>query len=246
MCEGLIMNVLGASRAARPPEQACSKRSNTWLTTRYIIRVLMHENHHQAVVFDFGGVLVDWNPYYLYRKLLADDDAAIARFLTEIGFHEWNLQQDNGRSFDEGVAVLSAQFPQYAELIRAYHLRYEEAITGPIRETVEVLRALKEAGYPLYGLSNWSTEKFNLVRPKYEFFNWFDDIVISAAVKLVKPDPKIFALFLQQIQRTAEECVYIDDSAVNVEIANRLGFTAIHFTSPAQLRTELNRLGFCL
>jgi len=195
-----------------------------------------------AVVFDFGGVLVDWSPYYLYRKLLPDD-AAITQFLSEIGFYEWNLKQDQGRTFDEGVAVLSAQFPQHAALIEAYHRRYEEAIRGPIKGTVEVLRALKAAGYPLYGLSNWSTEKFNLVRPRYEFFNWFDDIMLSAAVKLVKPDPQIFKLFLQLIRRSAKDCVYIDDSAPNVAAARQLRFSAIQFTSPAQLQLEFDRLG---
>ncbi len=195
-----------------------------------------------AMVFDFGGVLVDWSPYYLYRKLLPDD-AAITQFLNEVGFYEWNLHQDHGRTFDEGVAVLSAQFPQYAALIEAYHRRYAEAISGPIAGTVEALRALKATGYPLYGLSNWSTEKFNLVRPQYAFFNWFDEIMISGAVKLVKPDPQIFKLFLQLIRRSAEECLYIDDSAPNVAEANRLGFTAIQFNSPAQLRIDLDRLG---
>ncbi len=203
----------------------------------------MPDRHSPAVVFDFGGVLVDWNPHYLYGQFFADDDAAIDRFLNEIGFVEWNLQQDKGRPFKEAVTVLSAQFPHYAHLIKAYDERYEESIRGPVCGTVKILRLLKDAGYPLYGLSNWSTEKFNLVRPKYDFFSWFDDIVISGAVKLIKPDPQIFALFLKHIQRTAEECVYIDDSAANVAAADRLGFITIHFTSPAQLGIELDRLG---
>ena len=124
-----------------------------------------------AIVFDFGGVLVDWNSHYLYRKLLNGDDAAIDRFLTEIGFTEWNLHQDKGRSFAAGVAVLSAQFPQYADLIRAYDERWQESLSGPIPGTVEILRKLKDARYPLYGLSNWALEKFNLVRHQYEFFS---------------------------------------------------------------------------
>ncbi len=196
-----------------------------------------------VLVFDFGGVLVNWDPHYLYRPFFNSDDAAIDRFLNEIGFREWNLRQDGGRSFDEGVAVLSAQFPQYADLIRAYHVRYEDSITGPIAGTVEILRACKSAGYPLYGLSNWAQEKFDLVRPKYEFFDCFDDILISSTVNLVKPDPRIFEIFLQRIGRRAEECVYIDDSAANVVAADRLGFTSIHFESPPQLATELDRRG---
>ena len=196
-----------------------------------------------AIVFDFGGVLVDWDPRYLYRPFFGGDDAAIERFMKEIGFHEWNLRQDGGRSFAEGVAELSRQFPQYADLIRAYHERYEEAIIGPIWGTVEILRSLKEARYPLYGLSNWALEKFDLVRPKYEFFTWFSDILISSTVNLVKPDPQIFTLFLDRIGWAAADCIYIDDSAANIMTTHQLGFTTIHFQSPDQLATELRRLG---
>jgi 2-haloacid dehalogenase len=196
-----------------------------------------------AMVFDFGGVLVDWDPRYLYRPFFGGDDAAIERFMKEIDFHEWNLRQDGGRSFAEGVAELSRQFPQYADLIRAYHEHYEEAITGPIWGTVEILRSLKEARYPLYGLSNWALEKFDLVRPKYEFFTWFDDILISSTVNLIKPDPRIFTLFLERIGWAAADCVYIDDSAANIITANQLGFTTIPFQSPDQLATELQQLG---
>ncbi len=201
--------------------------------------------HHlqPALIFDFGGVLVDWDPHYLYRPFFNGDDAAIDRFMQEIGFHAWNVQQDGGRSFDDGVAALSKQFPQYAPLIRAYHERYADSIVGPIAGTVDILRACQAAGYPLYGLSNWAQEKFDLVRPKYEFFDCFDDILISSTVNLVKPDPRIFEIFLARIKRRAEECVYIDDSAVNAAAADRLGFVTIHFESPAQLATELDRLG---
>jgi 2-haloacid dehalogenase len=195
------------------------------------------------MVFDFGGVLVDWDPHYLYRPFFNGDDAAIDRFLQEIDFHTWNLQQDGGRSFDDGVAALSAQFPQYAHLIRAYHERYAESIIGPVEGTVRILRACHAAGYPLYGLSNWAQEKFDLIRPKYDFFDCFDDILISSTVNLVKPDPRIFQIFLDRINRRAEECVYIDDSAVNAAAANRLGFITIHFESPSRLAVELDRLG---
>jgi 2-haloacid dehalogenase len=196
-----------------------------------------------AIIFDFGGVLVDWDPHYLYRPFFNGDDAAIDRFLQEIGFREWNLHQDGGRSFDEGVAVLSAQFPQYVPLIRAYHERYTDSIVGPVDGTVKILRACKAAGYPLYGLSNWAQEKFDLIRPKYDFFDCFDDILISSTVNLVKPDPRIFEIFLKRIGRRAEECVYIDDSAVNAAAADRLGFSTIHFESPNQLAAELDRVG---
>ncbi len=140
-------------------------------------------------------MLIDWNPRYLYRELFAGDDAAVERFLKEIGFYEWNLKQDEGRPFDQAVAELCAQFPHYCALIQAYHDRYEETIRGPIWGTVEILRDLKDQGYPLHALSNWSVEKFALVRPRYPFFDWFETIVLSGEVKLAKPDPRIFRLY---------------------------------------------------
>jgi 2-haloacid dehalogenase len=196
----------------------------------------------RAIIFDFGGVLIEWDPHYLYRPFFDGDDAAIDRFMQEVGFGEWNLQQDGGRSFDEGVAVLSAQYPQYAHLIRAYHEHWIDSISGPIAGTVDILRALKAVGYPLYGLSNWAQEKFELARVRYDFFDCFDDILISSTVNLIKPDPRIFEIFLQRIGRRPEDCIYIDDSAANVVTANRLGFSTIHFESPAQLAAELERL----
>ena len=198
---------------------------------------------YSSVVFDFGGVLVDWDARYLYRKFFNGDSAALERFLSEVHFLEWNLQQDKGRSFAAGVAELSAQFPHYADLIQAYDQRWEESISGPIQSAVDILRLLKEAGYHLYGMTNWSSEKFYQVRPKYEFFSWFETIVVSGEVKLIKPDRRIFELFLAKIDRTAAECVYIDDSAVNVVAAAQLGFKTIHFESPEQLKVALHELG---
>jgi len=196
-----------------------------------------------AIVFDFGGVLMDWNPRYLYRKLFPGDEAGMERFLAEVGFSEWNQLQDAGRPFSVAVAELCARHPQYCELIRAYDQRYPESLSGAIPESVEILRRLKAHGYPLYGLSNWPAEKFELVRPDYEFFSWFDSIVISGAVGVAKPDRRIFELLLAQAGRTAGECLLIDDSALNIAAAQNLGFQTIHFHSSAQLAEELSRRG---
>jgi 2-haloacid dehalogenase len=193
----------------------------------------------RAIVFDLGGVLVDWDPRYLYRRLFGDDAQAMERFLAEVCTSDWNRQQDAGRPFAQGVAELVARHPEHEVLIRAYDTRWEEMIAGPIVPSVEILKALKHTGHALHALSNWSSEKFALVRPKYEFFDWFDGILISGDVKLIKPDPKIFALLLQRMDRVAEECIFIDDLEVNVEAARELGFETIHFRSPAQLAGEL-------
>ena len=196
-----------------------------------------------AIVFDFGGVLIDWDPRYLYRKLFVDDPQGMERFLEEIDFYDWNLQQDAGRSFTEAVAEHCQLFPEYCELIRAYDARWEESLHGPIQPSVAILKALKQTDLELYGLSNWSVEKFQLVRCQYEFLNWFESIIISGQVRIVKPDPRIFRLMLDQIGRPASECLLIDDSVVNINVACELGFKTIHFQSPEQLKTELLDMG---
>ena len=192
-----------------------------------------------AFIFDFGGVLINWDPRYLYRKLFDGETEAMERFLKEVDFYHWNARQDEGRPFSEGVAELCGKFPQYRDLIQAYDRRWDESIAGTYPETVAILRSLREMGYPLYGLSNWSVEKFLLVRHKYEVFDWFETILLSGEVKLVKPDPRIFAIMLERIGREASECLLVDDSIGNVEAARRLGFRAIHFQSAAQLQAEL-------
>jgi len=200
-------------------------------------------NQELAVVFDFGGVLVDWNPRHLYRKIFSGDEDAMERFLEEIRFFEWNQKQDAGRTFSEAVEDLCKDFPQHCELIRLYDLRYEESITGPIWGTVAILEKLKSSGYLLYGLSNWPEEKYRLVRPKYSFFELFDDIIISGEEKVAKPDPRIFAILLGKIQREPWQCIYIDDSKQNIEVALELGFRCIHYQSPGQLDSDLVETG---
>lgn len=162
--------------------------------------------------------------------------------MAEINFSAWNLKQDEGYPFGQAVDDLSTQFPQYAHIIRAYDVYWEESITGTIPGTVDLLHRLKAVGYPLYGLTNWSYEKFSLVRHKFGFFNLFDDIVVSGEVKLIKPDPAIYRLLLKRIDRRAEECLMIDDYATNVEASRKLGFVSYQFTSPENLESELHRL----
>ena len=197
----------------------------------------------RAIVFDFGGVLMDWNPRYLYRKLFPGDDTAMERFLAEIGFTEWNQQQDAGRAFSLAVTELVKRFPSYADLIQAYDERWEESIAGPLRGTVDLLLPLQQAGLELHGLSNWSSEKFAAVRTKYSFFQLFATILLSGDVKLIKPDPRIFEALLERIGRSASECLFIDDSEENISTARSLGFETIRFESPDQLRRELQHRG---
>jgi len=195
------------------------------------------------IVFDFGGVLVDWNPYHLYLKLLGNDPQAVGRFLEEVDFPAWNLENDRGRPFSQGIAELVARFPHYANLVCAYDERFLESVSGPIQPVVEILYQLKDRGYPLYGLSNWPAEKFALMRSTMPFFECFDGMIISGEVGLVKPDPAIFQLLLARAGRSAADCVFIDDHHLNIAAASGLGFQTIHFQSPQQLVDELRRMG---
>jgi 2-haloacid dehalogenase len=197
----------------------------------------------RAIIFDFGGVLLDWNPRHLYRKFFNGNHAAMESFLAEINFAEWNLRQDMGRPFSIAVKELCVQFPQYADLIKAYDQRWEESIAGTIQPTLSILEALKQEGHSLYGLSNWSAEKFRMTRSRYAFFDWFDSIIVSGEVGLVKPDPRIYALFLVRIGRTAAECLFIDDSEANVAAAGQAGFKTIRYESSSQLEMGLRQLG---
>jgi 2-haloacid dehalogenase len=196
-----------------------------------------------AIIFDFGGVLVNWDPHRVFNKYFANDTKAINNFLAEINFSVWNLMQDKGYPFAQAVIDLSAQFPQYAHIIRAYDIEWEESITGVIPGTVGILDKLKAAGHRIFGLTNWSAEKFNLVRQKYKVFELFDDIVVSGEVKLVKPDPAIFDLLLQKNHLRPEECVLVDDTLHNLEAARKMGFKTIHFSSPTRLEFELQQMG---
>ena len=195
-----------------------------------------------AILFDFGNVLLEWNPRYIYRRYFPDDETSMEQFLQEVDFMEWNAQQDKGRTFAEGVAQLSREFPHYSYLIQAYHDNWKDSIGGSLEGTVEIMKRLKQAGYSVYGLSNWSAETFPLVRDKFGFFGLLDDIIISGDVGQIKPDPEIYEIALKRIGRPAPECLFIDDSLANIEQARRMGFAVVHFQSPEQLERELKTL----
>ena len=191
-----------------------------------------------VIVFDLGGVLIDWNPRHLYRKLF-DDDAAMEWFLQEVCHHAWNLEQDCGRSFADAIEEAALRHPNQRAMIEAYHTRWDEMLAGPIAGSVAILEELVEAGYELHALTNWSAETFPIARPRFAFLERFETILVSGDERLVKPDARIFQLFLERIAHPAQRCIYIDDSPANVAAAAALGFDAIAFTSPPELRAAL-------
>jgi 2-haloacid dehalogenase len=203
----------------------------------------MNNKATPAIVFDIGGVLLDWSPYYLYCDKLGFDRQTVDRYMEDVDFPGWIKEQDRGRPFAEATALLSARFPEYRELIYAYDEHYQDSLGGAIQPVVDILGRLKDAGYPLYVLSNWPAEKFNTVRPLYPFFEWFDGMVISGEVGVVKPDQAIFELLLARVDRPADQCLFIDDYAANIAAARMLDFQTIHFQSARQLEADLRRMG---
>jgi len=195
------------------------------------------------VVFDLGGVLIDWDPRHLYRKLFARDEAAMEDFLLNVCTHNWNRHQDAGRSFAEGARVLKELHPDKAALIDAYGTRFDEMMAGPIAGSLEILSELKDRGTRLYGLSNWSSETYPPAFTRFEFLHWFEGILISGDVKVIKPDPRIFELLIERFAIDPLSTVYIDDVEANTAAARPFGFHAIHFTTPPALRAELLPLG---
>ena len=202
----------------------------------------MTSRRPDAVVFDLGGVLIDWNPRYLYRTLFGGDTAAMEHFLTHVCSPAWNHQQDAGRSFAEGCAELVREFPDARPLIEAWRERFDETLGGPIAGTVEILAALRERGVPLYALSNWWAETFPIARARFDFLGWFDGIVISGEFGAAKPDPRIFAHLLDTYGLRADATVFIDDLPANVAAAAAAGMQPILFTDPVALRASLREL----
>jgi 2-haloacid dehalogenase len=195
-----------------------------------------------AVVFDLGGVLIEWDPRHLYRQLFDDPDE-MESFLAEVTTAEWNGHQDAGRPSAEAVELLVAEHPERRERIEAFHRRWPEMLAGEIPDTVSVLAELRATGVRLVALSNWSAETFPIAGKRFDFLAWFEGIVISGDVGVNKPDRRIFEHLIAQFCIEPAHALFIDDSPANVEAASALGFVAIQFIDAIALRLDLVRLG---
>jgi 2-haloacid dehalogenase len=196
-----------------------------------------------AVVFDLGGVLIDWDPRHLYRRLFDGDDAAMEHFLATVCTQDWNAEQDAGRSWSSAVETLAQEHPEERELILAYRDRWTEMLGGPIDGTVAILDELRSTGMPLYALTNWSAETFPVAYDRYDFLAWFGGIVVSGQERIRKPDPRIFEILLERHGLDPAGTVYIDDVAANVTVAAELGLRALRFDSALRLRDDLRAMG---
>lgn len=192
-----------------------------------------------TVIFDLGGVLIDWNPRYLYRKIFKTEEE-INWFLENVCTPEWNDQQDAGRSFEEATEELVTKFPEHELAIRAWYGRWNETINGRIHETVELLKEIKESKkYKLYALTNWSAETFPWALDNFEFLHWFEGIVVSGVEKSRKPFPEFYKILFDRYQINPAQAIFIDDNIKNVEGALKVGLPTIHFQSAEQTKKEL-------
>lgn len=196
-----------------------------------------------TIIFDLGGVLIDWDPRYLYRKIFKTEEE-VTWFLNNICTSDWNDEQDGGRSFEEATEELIGRHPEWADAIRAWYGRWEETIQGPIAGTVEILREIRDGKkFRLYALTNWSAETFPWALDNFPFLHWFEGIVVSGVEKDRKPNHSIYRILLNRYNVVPAQTLFIDDNIKNIKAADELGINTINFRSPELLREELQRFG---
>jgi 2-haloacid dehalogenase len=198
-----------------------------------------------AVVFDLGGVLLDWNPRHLYRKLISDP-AQMEDFLGRICTPQWHLAHDRGASIEPSCRELASEYPEHADLIMAWAHRGEEMIAGQHDDAISVLAEVSASGTRCLALSNMEAETFPVRRARYPFFGLFDGCVISGVERVAKPDRRIFEILLSRYDLRPEATVFIDDTGANVAAASELGIRAIHYAGASQLRENLRDAGLAL
>lgn len=206
---------------------------------------VMGERRITAVVFDIGGVLLEWDPRNVYREVFGDE-AEMERFLTEVCSREWHEDNDRGVRYADSCAALARRFPEYAAEIHMWGERTEDMIAGPIAGTVEILAELRSAGVPCYGLTNMEAETYPRRYERYEFLRSLTGIVVSSQEGVIKPDAEIFRRLFTRFELVPQQTVFVDDAERNVLAARGLGMETVLFDSPSQLRTELAALGLPL
>ncbi len=196
-----------------------------------------------TIIFDLGGVLVDWNPRNLYRKIFAREEEMEA-FLTEICTMEWNAEQDAGRTIAEATELLVNQYPDYEDKIKMYYDRWIEMFAGTFEGSVKILgQLIDDPKYGVYALTNWSAEKWSTACELFPFFLSFDGVLVSGQEGMKKPDQRIYDLTCQRFGLEKEKCLFFDDSLKNIIAAKEYGMNAFQFLSPEQLATELSKYG---
>lgn len=198
----------------------------------------------RTIIWDLGGVLIDWNPHYVFTDRYFDTKEKKDYFFSHVCTHDWNEQQDEGRSIVEATQELIRAFPDWEKPIRDYYGRWTDMLNGPIQGTVELFRSLIQSEkYRHYALTNWQADLFNIALVRYDFLHWFHGRVVSGVEKTRKPFPEFYQLLLNRYEVKAEEALFIDDNLRNVKAAEELGIRSVHFQSSEQLKTALEEMG---
>lgn len=196
-----------------------------------------------TIIFDLGGVLIDWNPRYVYRNIFKTEDE-MEWFLQHVTTTEWNENQDAGYPLHKATEELVVKHPEWSEEIKAYYGRWIEMLGDAIHETVEIFHELKQTRkYKLYALTNWSAELFPHARERFEFLKWFDGIVVSGEERMRKPSAEFYKVLLDRYHLDPVNTIFIDDSLRNIKGAEAVGVRGIHFHNAKQLKEELQRFG---
>lgn len=194
----------------------------------------------QTIIFDLGGVLIDWDPVRPFIKVFKGDEDKASWFIKHICNHEWNAQLDAGRSFDELVKERIEEYPEFRNEIQLYQELWEHMLTGPIQGTVDILMDLEsKSSTQLLAITNWSAETFPIARKKYDFLNIFEDIAVSGELKMIKPNPEIFEYMIKKHNLIPKNTIFIDDNEANIETSKKLGFISIHYKGSEQLKKDL-------
>ena len=192
------------------------------------------------IIFDLGGVLIDWNPEYVYLEAFKGNRKKMENFFDEVCTFDWNENQDAGYPLADATEDRIALFPEQADLIKMYYGRWEEMLRGPISGTVSILKKLiNNNGYRVFALTNWSAETFPIALKRFDFLHWFEGIVVSGTEKTRKPFPEIYETTLERYGLKASESIFIDDNERNIIAANLFGIQTIKFLNPHQLEEDL-------
>lgn len=198
---------------------------------------------YEAVLFDLGKVLLDWDPRYFYARYFPGDEAGLEHFVRHVVAPEWILEMDSGKPAAQAIEERSRAFPEHAALIALWPHGWPTMLRGEIAASVAILAELRGHGRRLLALTNFSTDTFPIARARHEFLGWFEDIVVSGEHGVVKPDPRIYHLTIERCRLDAARTVFVDDSPANVAAGRAAGLHALHFTTPERLRADLAALG---
>jgi len=196
----------------------------------------------KTIIFDLGGVLIDWNPKNVYKSYFETNEG-MDYFLNNVCTLAWNEEQDGGRPIEEANEILLRQFPEYTKEILAFYGEWESMLNGAIESTVGILKSIRNQSDQVFALTNWSAETFPIAIKQFEFLGWFDGILVSGQEKLKKPDPKIYQLLLEKFDLHSKDCLFIDDNLRNVNAAINEGIESIKYENPVQLKDQLSLHG---